>query len=146
LPTPRSTSAEARAPAGTASFPGDDAPSLFAAANAERKLGDVAGALRSYADLERRFPNTAEARLSHVLVARLLLRRGDFAGSLAHFDSYLAVDRNGTLVEEVLQGRAQALRALGRTTEERQALRELLERFPNSIQARAAKERLAPPP
>jgi tetratricopeptide (TPR) repeat protein len=135
-----------KAPTGTASFPEDDAAALFAAANSERKLGNVAGALSSYEELERRFPNTAEARLSHVLVARLLLRRGDFSGGLAHFDAYLAVDRNGALVEEALQGRAQALRALGRATEERQALRELIERFPNSIQARAAKERLATPP
>ncbi len=123
-----------------------DAATLFARANSERKAGDVARAVASYGELQRLYPSAPEALLSHVLTARLALRSGDFSGALAHFDRYLAAARNGALVEEALQGRAQALRALGRPEAERRTLEELVERFPKSIQARAARSRLASPP
>jgi TolA-binding protein len=126
--------------------PGGEAAALFARANAERKTGNVTRALTSYVELQRRHPSTPEARLSHVLAARLLLRRGDFSGALQHFESYLALGHNGALTEEALQGRADALGALGRRAEARRALSELVRRFPNSIQARVARERLASRP
>jgi 3-methyladenine DNA glycosylase/8-oxoguanine DNA glycosylase len=46
------------------------------------------------------------------------------------------------LKEDVLSARAQALNRLGRTADEGRAWRELLERFPLSVHAERARERL----
>jgi hypothetical protein len=48
----------------------------------------------------------------------------------------------GALAEEALHGKAQALRSLGRASEENETWQLLLERFPKSIHAKTARERL----
>lgn len=136
-PSTQSPASRASAPAGS-----DDARALFSRANAERRAGKVADALVTYAELRRRFPASSEALLSRVLCGRLLLARAEADAAAAEFAAYLAQSPKGTLAEEALHGRAQALRALGRTSEEREAWRVLLERFPKSIHARTARERL----
>jgi TolA-binding protein len=119
-----------------------DARSLFSRANAERKAGNVGNALVAYAELRQRFPESPEALLSRVLCGRLLLARGDAESAAAEFAAYLAGSPNGTLAEEALHGRAQALRSLGRASEENETWRLLLERFPKSIHVKTARERL----
>ena len=120
-----------------------DARELFSRANGERKAGKVDEALLSYAELRRSFPGSQEATLSHVLSGRLLFGRGDTSRAAAEFAAYLARNPNGTLAEEALHGKAEALRALGRNEEERRTWERLLERFPGSIHAATARERLS---
>ncbi|HEX6277115.1 MAG TPA: tetratricopeptide repeat protein [Polyangiaceae bacterium] len=120
-----------------------DPRELFSRANAERKAGKVDEALLSYAELRRAFPRSPEATLSHVLSGRLLFGRGDASRAAAEFGAYLARNPKGTLAEEALHGQAEAFRALGRSAEERGAWERLLERFPGSIHAATARERLS---
>jgi TolA-binding protein len=77
-----------------------------------------------------------------VLCGRLLLARGDAAGAASEFAGYFAESPNGTLAEEALHGKAQALSSLGRASEENETWRLFLERFPKSIHAKTARERL----
>ena len=99
--------------------------------------------MRLYRQLQQQFPGTREETTSRVLLARLLLDRGEEIGqSFALFTRYLAETPNGTLAEEARLGRALALQRLGRAHEERQAWQELLTYHPNSIHAERARKRL----
>jgi TolA-binding protein len=118
------------------------AKTLFRDANAARRDGDFGHATALYAELERKFPRSEEARLSHVSVGKLLLSNGGVAEAERHFRTYLG-GGGGALAEEALVGRAQSLRALGRAVEERQVWQELLKRFPASVYATRARQRLA---
>ena len=118
------------------------AKSLFRDANAARRDGDFGRATALYAELERKFPRSDEARLSHVSVGKLLLSNGSVAEAERHFRAYLT-SGGGALAEEALVGRAQSLRALGRAAEESQVWQELLKRFPASVYATRARQQLA---
>jgi TolA-binding protein len=124
------------------SSPAPDAAELFSQANEARRHGDVPTALRRYAVLQRRFPHSPEAALSRVALGRLYLDRlRDPARALAQFDGYLSAGSD-ELREEALVGRAIALQRLGRTDDERDAWRALLQAYPSSLSADRAKERL----
>jgi TolA-binding protein len=120
---------------------------LFAEANARRKAGDTASARRLYTELARRYPGSPEAQVSSASLGRLLLERSDdAAGALEQFDRLLARPTSSmaqpALAEEALFGRATALMRLGRTKDEKAAWGELLTRFPGSVYAERAHERL----
>jgi len=120
---------------------------LFAEANARRKAGDTASARRLYTELSRRYPGSPEAQVSSASLGRLLLERSDdAAGALEQFDRLLARPAASmaqpALAEEALFGRATALMRLGRTKDEKAAWSELLARFPGSVYAERAHERL----
>jgi TolA-binding protein len=70
------------------------------------------------------------------------LARGAAVPALSGFSAYLHEVPGGSLTQEALQGKAQALRQLRRATEERATLRELLREFPDSVYAPGARERL----
>lgn len=115
---------------------------LFRAANEARRAGDDERAIVLYRALEARFPSSEEARLSHATLGRLMLDRGDAKLALGDFDEYLS--HGGTaLGEEALVGRALALGKLGDRDAEIASWREVLRRFPKSIHARLARNRLA---
>jgi TolA-binding protein len=118
------------------------AKTLFRDANAARRDGDFGRATALYAELERRFPRSEEARLSHVSVGKLLLAQGNVVEADRHFATYLNGGA-GALTEEALVGRAQSLRALGRGADERVVWQDLLRRFPASVYAQRARQRLA---
>lgn len=116
------------------------AAGLFSAANAARRAGQAAEAIRLFLRLQQQFPGSAEAQLAHVSLGRLQLARGEAQPALVQFTRYLA--SSGPLTQEALLGQARALGALGRHDEERATWEALRQRFPNSVYAARARERL----
>lgn len=144
--TTRRSRRRAAAPAPPPSGPElpDDPDALLRAANQARRARSFAEADRRYTDLQARFPDSRAARTSQVSHGRVLLDTLDRpAGALDCFTAYLAAEPGGTLAEEAMVGRAQALRKMGREADARGAWRSLLERFPDSVHAPTARIRLA---
>jgi TolA-binding protein len=122
------------------------AADLFSSANAARKRGDASGALALYGRLQSEHPTSDEALLSHVLAARVRLGRGEYAPAIRQFDRYLERAPGGSLAEEALHGKASAYEQTGQSAQEQAVWRELLRRFPSSVYAVKARERLAEKP
>ena len=117
------------------------AGALFAEANETRRDGSYDDAIALYRQLQRLYPRSPEAKLSHLSLANLLLAENDRAErALPQFEAYLA--SGGALEEEALYGRAQALQKLARPRAEQAAWRTLLSRFPDSVYAPQARRRL----
>jgi TolA-binding protein len=154
VPRARDVAEPAAAPSSSASLPPVLKPLVpvppplssaeqFAHANALRKSGQLDAAIAGYWQLQRQYPGSSEALLSHVLLGRLLLRQGSASAAHAQFSRYLQRSPGGSLAEEALHGQAGALRVSGRIAEERQVHRELLRRFPSSVYAGSSRARLA---
>jgi TolA-binding protein len=141
------SAAASRDPSGAASRDpseaADKASSLFGRANAKRLAGDDTAAIALYREIAERYPTTPQALMSEMALGKLLMAKGDAAGALSHFRRYASV--GGPLGVEALWGEADALRVLGRSTEERHVLEKLLERYPESAYANAARKRLGTP-
>jgi len=118
------------------------AAKLFAEANDARRSGDVGRASGLYHLLQDQFPGSAEAELSRVTLALLLLDNGDAQAALSGFERYLAGSSRG-LEAEALVGRARALGRLGRRALEVSAWQEVERKYPRSIYGRQATERLS---
>lgn len=118
------------------------AAELFAQATRARQAKNDAEAVRLYRELIRRHPDSREAKASRVVLGQLLLDKTAPEQALAEFDGYLERGKTGTVTEEALVGRALALQKLGRHAEERATWRELLAKFPGSVHAARARERL----
>jgi len=116
---------------------------LFSAGNAARRTGALSRAVSLYHDLESRYPKSDEALLAHMMLGRLELSRGNAGRALVAYERYLQAAPSGALAQEALQGKAQALHALGIKDEERAAWQELLHRFPTSAYSEAAREHLS---
>lgn len=116
------------------------AEELFSSANRARRAGQNARAIAMFQQLQRRFPSSAEARLSRLSLGRVWLAQGRAQPALEQFESYLA--SGGPLTEEALLGKARALAALERFGEERAAWQTLLQRFPSSVYEAQAEQRL----
>ncbi len=114
---------------------------LFDSEGEARRQGDYGRALDVGRELETRYPASHEAQVSRAIVGRLLLDRGDPAGALAKFDSYLAAGA-GQLGEEAMVGRATALDRLGRTDEAQRAWSALVATHPETPYAAHARARL----
>jgi TolA-binding protein len=119
------------------------AAELFANATRARRDKKDDEAIRLYRELQRRYPESREAKASRVVLGQLLLDRTDPNQALGEFDKYLDGEKKGTVTEEALVGRAVALQKLGKTADERAAWKQLLAKFPNSVHAPRAKARLA---
>lgn len=140
---PRSTRHPRRGPT-PAPEPALSARDLLKAANAARRTGDYAKASAGYERLGREFPGTREDLIGRVSLGKLRLERlNDPGEALHHFDAYLDANARGNLAEEALYGRARALQRLGKSARERGAWSDLLRRFPNSVHADEARERMA---
>jgi hypothetical protein len=116
--------------------------SLFAEANRLRAAGRIVQAIRGYRLLQEQFPRSLEAILSRVSLGNLLMGRNEAEPALEQFDAYLSANPRGVLGEEALFGKARALRALGRSAEERQACALLLSAYPRSVYEPFARARL----
>jgi hypothetical protein len=145
LPGPSpSAAASAAAPAFGAAPVVDGPTPIFAAETEARRRGDTARLLDLHAQLVARYPQSREAQVSRMMVARMLLERGDAAGALPGFDAYLRVG-SGELREDALAGRATALDRLGRDDEGRAAWRTLLDQYPNTAYGAHARSRVEAP-
>jgi len=113
---------------------------LFSRGNGDRRAGRMAEAASHYEQLLRGFPDSSEAQMARVSLGNLLLDQGRAARALALFDAHLA--RGSGLAEEALYGKARALRALGKLAQEREVWQTLAAKYPDSIFARSARERL----
>ncbi len=120
--------------------PPADAAELYRAANEARRGGRTSDAIRSYQELQQRFPGSAEAHASRVSLGGLLLRSGGAAAALAQFDAYLR--GGGRLEAEALFGRGRALEALGRSADEVDNWDTLVRKYPQSGYATHAQRRL----
>ncbi len=137
-PAPPALSAEVAAPRAVPS----SAAELLSAAGRARRSGQSAQAVELLQSLRARYPNSPEASASEITLAELQLERGASAAALGHYDAYLRRWPGGALAPEALWGRSQALTRLGRTAEAQQSLSELLQRYPNSPYASAARAKL----
>jgi hypothetical protein len=97
-------------------------------------------ALALYEQLRSAHPASAEARTVLVTMGKLELDLGRPDRALARFDSYL--QNGGALAPEALAGRARALRALGRSGEERRAIQKYLAAHPDGFDAPLFAKRL----
>jgi TolA-binding protein len=113
---------------------------LFEQANGLRRDGQTRDAAARYRELGARFPQSAEARLSLVLLGRLELDHGDASAALARFDAYVATGEQA-LREQALAGRARALLRLDREAGACAAFADLLRDFPSSAYAPMARAR-----
>ncbi len=127
------------APAGTKFKSAGD---LFADANQARVQGDVSQAIAISEQLERTFPNSTEGITTHLSLGVLYQEQGKAALSLQEFKIYRHIG-SSALMAEALWGEEQALEQLGRPSEERPVLEELLQNYPRSVYAAAAEKRLA---
>jgi len=125
-----------------AEVPQATAADIYRAANDARRAGKSHQAILGYERLQRHYPGSVEAHASRVSLGGLLLKNGSSSAALAQFDAYLASE-GGRLAAEALFGRAQALRALGRSADEAQNLQRLVKTYPNSAYATHAKRRLS---
>lgn len=140
LPSPPASSSDpARAPAQTSP---PSAAQLFRKANEARRAGQAQQAIQLYRSLQRDYPGSAEAALSPVSLGGLLLNRASAGAALEQFDHYLAASPRAPLAAEALYGRARALQALGRHSEERRTWEQLLSRFPGCPYRESARRRL----
>jgi TolA-binding protein len=98
--------------------------------------------VRLYHQLQAEYPGSAEALSSHVMLGRMQLERRDTERALRHFEVYLQAAPLGSLAQEAMQGKAEALHRLGRFPEERVVWGDLLRAYPASIYAETARGRL----
>ena len=90
-------------------------------------------ALTLYEQLRVAYPASAEARTVLVTMGKLELDLGRPERALSRFDAYLR--DGGALAPEALAGKARALRALGRSREERRVIEQYLAAHPDGFQA-----------
>jgi TolA-binding protein len=141
-PSRRSARAPSSGPPSPRVSPEPTAASVFAAANAARRRGEIPKAMALYESLRERFPDSSQAVLSFISVGDLLLGEGAADKAVAAYGAYLRGAPHGSLTEEALYGRARGLRLAGRTAEERQTWQELSRRFPRSAYEPTASRRL----
>ena len=120
------------------------APELFAAANAARRDREYAQARAQYEELLRRFPDSREAKVSRISLARVLMD-GMKSPALAvkHFDAYLKDNgRRAPLRAEALAGKAQALEQIGHSAQARKTWQRVVDEHPESHHASRARYRI----
>lgn len=119
---------------------GESAASLLDRARRELARGGAKAALPLYQRLLAQYPKSAEAATVVVTVGQLELDQRAPARALSAFDGYLK--RGGPLAPEALAGKIRALRALGKSAQERAAIEQYLVSYPNGFEAPALRRRL----
>jgi len=121
----------------------EEAEDLLRTANRLRADKQWSEATRTYEKVLERYGRSGQAYPAMVSAASLRLNRlSDPAGALRLYERALAARPTGTLAEEALFGQARAYRDLGRTDDERSALRRFISNHPSSWHADDARQRL----
>jgi tetratricopeptide (TPR) repeat protein len=139
-PFSSSPSGSAPAPAPPSKF--KSASELFADANQARVQGDLPAAIAICQQIEATFPNSTEGITTHLSLGVLYLQRGEPSSALQEFKIYRHIGAS-EMMAEALWGEEQAYEKLGRPSDERPVLEELLQNYPRSAYAAAAAQRLA---
>ncbi|OJY16022.1 MAG: hypothetical protein BGO98_25590 [Myxococcales bacterium 68-20] len=116
---------------------------LLREANLLRARGQWAEAATTYRKVIDLGPDSAEAYPADVALGNLELQQNRPLPALARYEHALAKHPSGALSEEARWGKARALRAAGRTAEERAALEDFRKHHPDSPLASVAAQRLA---
>ncbi|MGH1347582.1 MAG: tetratricopeptide repeat protein [Nannocystales bacterium] len=106
------------------------ASTLLARARAQRRDGNTASAMKTYADLIRQHPRSPAAQTARMSLAQLHLDRGKTKDALRLFRAY--EKRGGPLAEEAAYGEFRALKKLGRGAEAQRVAEAFARRFPDS--------------
>ncbi|MCA9692879.1 MAG: tetratricopeptide repeat protein [Myxococcales bacterium] len=118
----------------------DSVEALRRRAREARAAGRWHEAATIYRELVDKHPDSPAAGNARVQLGDLLLRRLGAPGeALTHYDAYIA--RGGDLIVEAHHGRIRALRQLGRTDEEREAIGRFLSQYPGSLAAEQLRAR-----
>jgi TolA-binding protein len=122
----------------------DSAAELLSAAGRARRDGYASQAITLLDTLQARFPNSPEARASDITLGMLELKNGSGGVNAArsHFERYLQRSAQGPLAADALWGLSQAQAAQGNAAQARATLSTLLDRFPSSAYASAARAKL----
>lgn len=144
---PSSSPSESEQPAPTEASPRAErvspAKRLLHRANRARARQRWQQAERLYVRVAREHTRLNEAYAATVAAASLRLEHtGDPEGALQFYRQALRMRPHGALSEQARYGVAAALRALGRTDAERRALRDFLDRYPNSLMKGSIRTRL----
>ena len=113
---------------------------LLARARKELAAGNARAALAVYERLRATHPASPEARTVLVTIGKLELDLKQPARALRSFDAYLGAP--GALAPEALAGKIRALRALGRTADEKKAIESYLSRYPDGFESPLLEQRL----
>jgi hypothetical protein len=135
---PRELMAKDAALEETTSVP--NAASLLTRARNELASGNTRAALGLYERLRATHPTSPEARTVLVTIGKLELDLKKPARALESFNAYLRAP--GPLEPEALAGKIRALRALGRTADERRAIESYLSRHPDGFESPLLRQRL----
>jgi tetratricopeptide (TPR) repeat protein len=129
------------APSPSASAPASTLEALLQQALALRAQGRFRRAAEVYRQIYEAGPGSAAGGAALVSLGEISLSSlNDPRAALAAFDAYLAL--SGALSQEAAFGRIRALRALGRTADERTAIERFVARYPKVPQSRVLRERL----
>lgn len=141
---PRSTGSGASPqPNGSRPSARRSAKALKLLAQKERRANHWQAAADAYANLIAQYPHSSEAEVALVSLGQLALEKLDRpAQALVHFERYRARRPSGVLAQEAHYGKVLALKRLGRTGLERQAIELFLERFPSALQVPSLEKRL----
>ncbi len=115
---------------------------LFAEANRARRQGRIAEAIEAYHTLQRLHSSAPESHAADIVLGMLYAKQSPNQ-ALTHFSRYLG--QGGPLAPEALWGQAQALSDLGRAEKAREVYKSLLDQYPRSTYANAARARLGEP-
>ena len=125
-----------------APFTNRSAAELLSDAGRARRDGYAAPSIALLESLQARFPSSAEAVASDIMLGSLRLQSGSAVAALQHYDRYLRRLPSGSLAPEAIWGRAQALSRLGHSAEARKSLSDLVQGYPSSPYASSAKAKL----
>ena len=107
------------------------------------KARDWYGAAELYRRIADGFPGRSESVTVRVSLADIELDQlRTPAAALSDYEAYLSTEPNGPLAEDALWGTCSAFSRLGRISEEKRALATFIARFPQSLHAKVAQERL----
>jgi len=135
VPAEEEPTSGAVAKARQAASTGDPATALRHAQKL-RSEGRMKDAAKAYQALIDTHCGSSEAQLAQVSLGTLFVQSlGRPEEALKRFDTYLTDNPGGYLAPEAAHGRILALRALGRSDEERQAMKEFVRAYPDAIQA-----------